>query len=205
MTTLRPGSGVARRARRGRVEVVGRSPTSPAQGRRAGRRRGRRPRRLQLSRQTTVEVLRAPLRVDLEAAACLGERLGEGAAIPIDSPTDFICVPSVGRAGELLERERGNLDDDVVERGSKLAGRRPVVRSFGISSSGVADGELGGHLGDRIAGRLRRKREERETRGFISITRSSPVSRLRANWMFEPRTRRRPRGPTAAAASRSSW
>jgi hypothetical protein len=46
--------------------------------------------------------------------------------------------------------------------------------------------------------------EERETRGFISITRTSPVSRWRANWMFEPPVSTPIARMTAAASSRSS-
>ena len=47
--------------------------------------------------------------------------------------------------------------------------------------------------------------ELRETRGFISITRMSPVERSRANWMFEPPVSTPTARTTAAAASRSSW
>src|SRR5919201_1199470 len=47
--------------------------------------------------------------------------------------------------------------------------------------------------------------DERETRGFISITRSSPVTRLRANWMFEPPVSTPTARTTAIALSRSSW
>jgi carbamoyl-phosphate synthase large subunit len=47
--------------------------------------------------------------------------------------------------------------------------------------------------------------EERDTRGFISITRTSPLSRSRANWMFEPPHSTPTARITAAAASRSSW
>ena len=50
-----------------------------------------------------------------------------------------------------------------------------------------------------------RRAEDRETRGFISITRISPVSRLRANWMLEPPHSTPTARTTAAAASRSSW
>ncbi len=70
------------------------------------------------------------------------------------SPTDFICVVSVGSAlGEFLERPAGDLGDDVVdgrlEAGGGLAG--DVVGDF---VERVADGELGGDLGDGEAGRL---------------------------------------------------
>ncbi len=47
--------------------------------------------------------------------------------------------------------------------------------------------------------------EERETRGFISITMISSVSRLTANWMFEPPVSTPTARITAIAWSRSSW
>ncbi len=56
-------------------------------------------------------------------------------------------------AGELLEGEARELDDDVVEGGLEARRRRlrQVVRDL---VERVADGELGGDLRDRIAGRL---------------------------------------------------
>ena len=63
--------------------------------------------------------------------------------------------PAVG-AGELLEREARPLHDDVVdgrlERGARAG---DVVREL---VEREADGELGGDLRDRIAGRLRGER-----------------------------------------------
>ena len=47
--------------------------------------------------------------------------------------------------------------------------------------------------------------EERDTRGFISITTSSPVSRFRANWTFEPPVSTPTARITSADASRSFW
>src|SRR5580692_4484294 len=71
----------------------------------------------------------------------------------IASPTLFMCVVSVGSAGELLEREPRHLDHDVVQRGLE-AGRRlagDVVRDL---VQGVADGQPRGDLGDGKAGGL---------------------------------------------------
>ena len=60
-------------------------------------------------------------------------------------------------AGELLEREARELDDDVVERRLEARGRRlrEVVRDL---VERVADGELRCDLRDRVAGRLRGER-----------------------------------------------
>jgi hypothetical protein len=61
------------------------------------------------------------------------------------------------RRGELLEREAGDLDDDVVERG--LERRRGDLRDVvGDLVERVADRQLRGDLGDREARRLRRER-----------------------------------------------
>ena len=113
---------------------------------------------LQLPREPGMEVLRAPLRVDLEPPARLPERLGEGAA-DTHRLADGLHLRAQRRvgAGELFERETRELDDDVVERGLEARGRRPcqVVRDL---VERVADGELGGDLRDRVAGRLRRER-----------------------------------------------
>ena len=47
--------------------------------------------------------------------------------------------------------------------------------------------------------------EERETRGFISITRISPVAGCTANWMFEPPASTLMTRITRSAASRIRW
>ena len=47
--------------------------------------------------------------------------------------------------------------------------------------------------------------DDRDTRGFISITTSSPVSRLSANWTFEPPVSTPTARITVAEASRSVW
>ena len=76
----------------------------------------------------------------------------------IASPTDFMCVVSVGSAPrELLEGEPRHLDDDVVERRLE-GGRRLPGDVVGDLVEGVADGQLGGDLGDREAGGLRGQR-----------------------------------------------
>src|SRR5690606_4255539 len=56
-------------------------------------------------------------------------------------------------ARKLLEREAGDLGDDVVDGGLERGGgdAGDVVVEL---VEGVADGELGGDLGDREAGRL---------------------------------------------------
>jgi len=46
--------------------------------------------------------------------------------------------------------------------------------------------QFGGDFGDGKAGRLGSEREERLTRGFISMMTMRPLSGLTANWMFEP-------------------
>ena len=47
--------------------------------------------------------------------------------------------------------------------------------------------------------------EERDTRGFISITTISSVSGLTANWMFEPPVSTPTARITASAWSRRRW
>ena len=107
-------------------------------------------------------------------------------------------------AGELLEREARELDDDVVEGRLEACGRRPG-EVVGNLVERVADRELGGDLRDQAARRLRGQGGRAGDRGFISITRSSPLSRLRANWMFEPPQSTPTARMTAIAASRGSW
>ena len=59
--------------------------------------------------------------------------------------------------GELLERPARHLGDDVVD-GRLEAGRRLAGDVVAQLVEAVADGQLGGDLGDREAGRLRRQR-----------------------------------------------
>ena len=58
-------------------------------------------------------------------------------------------------------------------------------------------------MGNPVA--LEASAEERDTRGFISITTSRPSSGLTANWMFEPPVSTPISRMMATAASRISW
>ena len=58
-------------------------------------------------------------------------------------------------------------------------------------------------IGNPVA--LDARAEERETRGFISITTTSPVAGLTANWMLEPPVSTPTARMTVSAWSRSSW
>ena len=88
----------------------------------------------------------------------LPERLLEGAADPhrLADRLHLRAERRVG-AGELLEREARELDDDVVERRLEARRRRlrQVVRDL---VERVADRELRRDLRDRVAGRLRGER-----------------------------------------------
>ncbi len=92
--------------------------------------------------------------VELPRAHRLQERLGERAADP-HRLTDGLHLRPEGLVGarELLEGEARELDDDVVERRLEARRRRAreVVRDL---VERVADSELRGHLGDRVARRL---------------------------------------------------
>ena len=96
--------------------------------------------------------------VELARAERLEVRLGERPADPhrLADRLHLRAERPVG-AGELLEREARELDDDVVERRLEARGRRPrqVVRDL---VERVADGEPRGDLRDRVARRLRRER-----------------------------------------------
>ena len=70
------------------------------------------------------------------------------------SPTDFICVPRVASApGNFSKAKRGILVDHVVD-GRLEAGRRLAGDVVGDLVERVADGQLGGDLGDGEAGGL---------------------------------------------------
>ena len=96
--------------------------------------------------------------VQLARAARLQERLAERAA-DAHRLADRLHLRAERRvrAGELLEGEARELDDDVVECRLEARGRRSgqVVRDL---VERVADRELRGDLRDRIAGRLRGER-----------------------------------------------
>jgi hypothetical protein len=91
---------------------------------------------------------------DLEAADRLAERLLKGAADRHDL-ADGLHLDGEGvvDVAELLEGEAGDLGDDVVDAG--LEGRGGDAGDVVLQLvEGVADGQLGGDLGDREAGRL---------------------------------------------------
>ena len=72
------------------------------------------------------------------------------------SPTDFIAVVSaVVGAGEFLEGKARDFRDDVVDGRLEEAGRAAGDVVVELVER-VADGELGGDLGDREAGGLAR-------------------------------------------------
>jgi hypothetical protein len=82
-------------------------------------------------------------------------------------------------AGELLEGEARELDDDVVEcrLEARRGGARQIVRDL---VQRVADGELRGHLGDRIAGRLRgERRRPRHARVHLNDADLAGLARAR--------------------------
>ena len=126
--------------------------------------------------------------------------------IAITSPTRLHVRGELGvGARELLEREARPLDDDVVDR--RLEARRRAPRDVvGDLVERVADREARGDLGDREArSPSRRAREERDTRGFISMTTISSVSGLTANCTLEPPVSTPTARITAIAWSRSFW
>ena len=114
--------------------------------------------RLELGFEPRMQVARLPPVVELARPLRLEERLAERAPDPhrLADGLHLRAERAVG-ARELLEGEAGELDDDVVER--RLEARRrgacQVVRDL---VERVADRELCGDLGDRIARRLRRER-----------------------------------------------
>ncbi len=77
--------------------------------------------------------------------------------------------------------------------------------SFGISSSAYPTASRAAifAIGKPVA--FEASAEERETRGFISITTTSPVSGLTANWMFDPPVSTPTARITVSAWSRSTW
>ena len=94
----------------------------------------------------------------LHAAQALLQRLGEAAA-DRHRLADRLhrCGQQGRRAGEFFEGEARDLHHDVVD-GRLEAGRRDARDVVGEFVQRVADGEFGGDLGDREAGRLRRQR-----------------------------------------------
>ncbi len=88
--------------------------------------------------------------------------------------------------------------------GSKEAGVARVM-SFGISSRAYPTASFAAifAIGKPVA--FEASADERETRGFISITTTSPDSGSTANWMFEPPVSTPTARITRIAWSRSSW
>jgi hypothetical protein len=88
--------------------------------------------------------------------------------------------------------------------GSKLAGVLRVM-SLSISSSAYPTASRAAILAIGKPVAFEASAEERETRGFISITTISSVSGLTANWMFEPPVSTPTARITFSAWSRSCW
>ena len=102
----------------------------------------------------------------LERAKRLAERLGKGPA-ERHHLADRLHLDAERRvgAGELLEREARDLDDDVIERRLERGRRllRDVVRDL---VELIADGEKRGDLRDREPGRLRGERRRARDAGI---------------------------------------
>ncbi len=88
--------------------------------------------------------------------------------------------------------------------GSKHAGVARVM-SLGISSSVSPAASIAAILAIGKPVALLASAEERETRGFISITRTSPVPGWTANCTLEPPASTLMARITRSAASRRSW
>src|SRR5439155_20487592 len=99
------------------------------------------------------------------------ERLREGAADPHCLADRLHLRAELGLgAWEFLEGEPRRLDDDVVERRLE-AGRRRAGQVVRDLVERVADSELGGDLGDRVAGRLRGvRRRARDARVHLDYS-----------------------------------
>ena len=93
-------------------------------------------------------------------------------SMAITSPVAFICVP--------MTRSPQRRTCRTASAGSSRRSSRAPARTrpsssasprSGISSRRLADGDLGRHAGDRVAGRLRcQRRTSGDTRGLTSIT-----------------------------------
>ena len=80
-----------------------------------------------------------------------------------------------------------------------------LVMSLGISSSPYPTARRAAILAIGKPVALEASAEERETRGFISMTTTSPEWRSTANWMLEPPVSTPTARMTRRAWSRSSW
>ena len=111
------------------------------------------------------------------------------------SPTDFIeVVSAVVGAGEFFEGEARDLGDDVVDRRLE-AGRRGAAGDVVLELvERVADGERAATLAMGKPVALEASAEERETRGFISMTTMRPSAGIDARTArWSRRSRRRSR------------
>ncbi len=106
--------------------------------------------------------------------------------------------------GEFFEGEPRDLGHHVIDRRLE-AGHRFAGDVVGQFVQPVADGQLGGDLGDGETRGLAASALERLTRGFISMTIIRPFLGLIANWMFEPPVSTPISRITASDASRIRW
>ena len=105
--------------------------------------------------------------------------------------------------GNFSNAKRGTLV--TRNRSSARTRRRAAGDVVGDFIERVADRELGGDLGDRKAVALEASAEERDTRGFISITTMRPSSGLTPNCTLDPPVSTPISRSTASEASRMIW
>ena len=101
-----------------------------------------------------LQDFRAGLLAGFKGAPCLHQRFLKGAAHGHDFADGLhLRAQRVVGAGKFFELPLGDFDDYIIDGGFKAGGRfaRDVV---GDLVERVADGELGGDLGDREAGGL---------------------------------------------------
>jgi hypothetical protein len=126
--------------------------------------------------------------------------------IAMASPTDFIAVVRVRiGAGEFLEGKARDLGDDIVDRRLEGGRRRAAGDVVLDLVERVADGERAATLAIGKPVALDASADERDTRGFISMTIMRPVSGLTANCTFEPPVSTPISRSTASEASRMIW
>ena len=108
-------------------------------------------------------------------------------------------------AGEFLEGEARDLGDDVVD-GRLERGRRGAAGDVVLELvQRVADGELAATLAMGKPVALEASAEERDTRGFISMTTRRPSAGLTANCTLEPPVSTPISRSTAIEALRMIW
>jgi hypothetical protein len=157
-----------------------------------------------------VVVHRAQRRVEagaagLERADGLAQRLAEGAADRHRLADRLHLRAQRGRRGrELLEREARPLHDDVVD--GRLERRRRGAGDVVLQLvERVADRELGGDLGDREAGGLRRQRRAARHARVHLDDQLRPVAGSTANCTLEPPVSTPISRMIAIEASRMRW